>query len=204
MFVVSRVFKFLGVARRSSSTRLKPGIGYLFLLTGCRSRPCSGSRWPTTASTTRSATRRSRRCGCPTSREAKYKAKQAVDSFFTACGRRAAGGRCRLRRRAPCACRPRLPRPTRGACRAGWLVVLLLNVALLGPRPGNRWDSPSCRPPSRCTTPRPAPLLIFTQRRSGFGSGLATFGEAPRSRGYPQLPPCRGAARGTGRTARGP
>lgn len=86
MFVVSRVFKFLGVGRAVFIHPIVAGIGYVLML---RAPSFETMRWLKTAdnavdyslgNTTRQA------LWLPTSRQAKYKAKQAVDSFFVRMG----------------------------------------------------------------------------------------------------------------------
>lgn len=86
MFVVSRVFKFLGVGRALFIHPLVALIGYV---TVARTPSISAMRWLKVAdnsldyslgNTTKQA------LWLPTSREAKYKAKQAVDSFFVRSG----------------------------------------------------------------------------------------------------------------------
>jgi ATP:ADP antiporter, AAA family len=86
MFVVSRVFKFLGVGKSLFLHPLVAMAGYLMLIVS----PSLGvMRWLKVAdnsidyslgNTTKQA------LWLPTSREAKYKAKQAVDSFFVRTG----------------------------------------------------------------------------------------------------------------------
>ena len=86
MFVVSRIFKYLGVGKSLFIHPVVAGIGYLFLL---RAPSLTAMRWLKVAdnsidyslgNTTKQA------LWLPTSREAKYKAKQAVDSFFMRAG----------------------------------------------------------------------------------------------------------------------
>ena len=86
MFIVSRVFKYLGVGKALFIHPLVAGIGYLFLL---RRPSITAMHWIKVAdnsvdyslgNTTKQA------LWLPTSREAKYKAKQAVDSFFVRAG----------------------------------------------------------------------------------------------------------------------
>jgi ATP:ADP antiporter, AAA family len=86
MFVVSRAFKFLGVGKALFVHPIVAGLGYLLLL---RSPSITFMYWLKVAdnsldyslgNTTKQA------LWLPTSREAKYKAKQAVDSFFMRAG----------------------------------------------------------------------------------------------------------------------
>src|SRR5205085_440127 len=86
MFVVSRVFKFLGVGRALFIHPIIAGTGYLLML---RAPSFEVLRWVKTAdnsldyslgNTTKQA------LWLPASRQAKYKAKQAVDSFFVRAG----------------------------------------------------------------------------------------------------------------------
>ena len=86
MFVVSRVFKFLGVGRSLFIHPIVALLGYLMML---RAPSFEAMRWLKVAdnsidyslgNTTKQA------LWLPTSREAKYKAKQAVDSFFVRAG----------------------------------------------------------------------------------------------------------------------
>jgi hypothetical protein len=91
--VVSRVFKHLGVGKALFVYPLVAGLGYLFLL---RSPSITFMYWLKVAddsldyslgNTTKQA------LWLPTSREAKYKAKQAVDSFFMRAGVGTVGAR---------------------------------------------------------------------------------------------------------------
>ena len=86
MFVVSRVFKFLGVGRSLFIHPIVALVGYLMML---RAPSFAAMGWLKVAdnsldyslgNTTKQA------LWLPTSREAKYKAKQAVDSFFVRAG----------------------------------------------------------------------------------------------------------------------
>jgi AAA family ATP:ADP antiporter len=86
MFVVSRVFKFLGVGKSLFIHPTVALIGYLMML---RAPSVQLMGWVKIAdnsidyslgNTTKQA------LWLPTSREAKYKAKQAVDSFFVRAG----------------------------------------------------------------------------------------------------------------------
>jgi AAA family ATP:ADP antiporter len=86
MFAVSAIFRFLGVGRALFIHPLIAGAGYLMML---RAPSFEAMRWLKTAdnavdyslgNTTRQA------LWLPTSREAKYKAKQAVDSFCVRAG----------------------------------------------------------------------------------------------------------------------
>ncbi|MBP1605706.1 MAG: carrier protein family protein [Acidobacteria bacterium] len=86
MFVVSRVFKYLGVGRALLIHPIVAGVGYLLML---RAPSIQLMNWLKVAdnsidyslgNTTKQA------LWLPTSREAKYKAKQAVDSFFMRAG----------------------------------------------------------------------------------------------------------------------
>ena len=86
MFVVSRVFKYLGVGKALFIHPLVAGVGYLLML---RAPSIQLMTWLKVAdnsidyslgNTTKQA------LWLPTSREAKYKAKQAVDSFFMRAG----------------------------------------------------------------------------------------------------------------------
>jgi ATP:ADP antiporter, AAA family len=92
MFVVSRVFKFLGVGRSLFIHPTVAFIGYLMML---RAPSVQLMGWLKVAdnsidyslgNTTKQA------LWLPTSREAKYKAKQAVDSFFMRMGDVASAG----------------------------------------------------------------------------------------------------------------
>ena len=122
MFVVSRVFKFLGVGKSLFIHPIVALAGYLMML---RAPSITAMGWLKVAdnsldyslgNTTKQA------LWLPTSREAKYKAKQAVDSFFVRAGRRDPG-RPRLRRRAPGVCRAGVrggePRARRRLARRG-------------------------------------------------------------------------------------
>jgi ATP:ADP antiporter, AAA family len=86
MFVVSRVFKFLGVGRALFIHPLVALVGYLMLLRAPSLRlmgilkVADNSIDYSLGNTTKQA------LWLPTSREAKYKAKQAVDSFFVRAG----------------------------------------------------------------------------------------------------------------------
>jgi AAA family ATP:ADP antiporter len=86
MFVVSRVFKYLGVGKALFIHPIVALVGYLLML---RAPSIGLMRWLKVAdnsidyslgNTTKQA------LWLPTSREAKYKAKQAVDSFFMRAG----------------------------------------------------------------------------------------------------------------------
>jgi AAA family ATP:ADP antiporter len=86
MFVVSRVFKYLGVGKSLFIHPVVALTGYLLML---RAPSIDAMRWVKVAdnsidyslgNTTKQA------LWLPTSREAKYKAKQAVDSFFVRAG----------------------------------------------------------------------------------------------------------------------
>jgi AAA family ATP:ADP antiporter len=86
MFVVSRVFKFLGVGKSLFIHPLVALAGYLMML---RAPSITAMGWLkvvdnsidySLGNTTKQA------LWLPTSREAKYKAKQAVDSFFVRMG----------------------------------------------------------------------------------------------------------------------
>jgi len=86
MFVVSRVFKYMGVAKALFIHPVVAGVGYLFLL---RAPSFSFMRWLKIADNSLdyslgNATKQA--LWLPTSREAKYKAKVAVDSFFMRAG----------------------------------------------------------------------------------------------------------------------
>jgi AAA family ATP:ADP antiporter len=86
MFVVSRVFKFLGVGRALFIHPIVALVGYLMLLRAPSLRlmgilkVADNSIDYSLGNTTKQA------LWLPTSREAKYKAKQAVDSFFVRAG----------------------------------------------------------------------------------------------------------------------
>jgi ATP:ADP antiporter, AAA family len=86
MFVVSRLFKFLGVERSLYIHPLVALAGYLMMLTAPSVRlmgmlkVADNSIDYSLGNTTKQA------LWLPTSREAKYKAKQAVDSFFVRAG----------------------------------------------------------------------------------------------------------------------
>jgi ATP:ADP antiporter, AAA family len=86
MFVVSRVFKYLGVGKALFIHPIVAGVGYLLML---RAPSIQLMQWLKVAdnsldyslgNTTKQA------LWLPTSREAKYRAKQAVDSFFMRAG----------------------------------------------------------------------------------------------------------------------
>jgi len=86
MFVVSRVFKYLGVGRALYIHPLVAIAGYGLILTGpslslmTKVKIADNSLDYSLGNTTKQA------LWLPTSREAKYKAKQAVDSFFVRAG----------------------------------------------------------------------------------------------------------------------
>lgn len=86
MFVVSRVFKYLGVGRSLFIHPLVAAAGYGLILTGpslglmTTVKIADNSLDYSLGNTTKQA------LWLPTSREAKYKAKQAVDSFFMRAG----------------------------------------------------------------------------------------------------------------------
>ena len=86
MFVVSRVFKFLGVGKSLFIHPIVALVGYLVMLRGVSLTAMShfkvadNSLDYSLGNTTKQA------LWLPTSREAKYKAKQAVDSFFVRTG----------------------------------------------------------------------------------------------------------------------
>ena len=86
MFVVSRVFKYLGVGRSLFIHPLVAAAGYGLILTGpslglmTTVKIADNSLDYSLGNTTKQA------LWLPTSREAKYKAKQAVDSFFVRAG----------------------------------------------------------------------------------------------------------------------
>jgi AAA family ATP:ADP antiporter len=86
MFVVSRVFKFLGVARSLFIHPIVALVGYLLMLRAPSVqlmgilKVADNSIDYSLGNTTKQA------LWLPTSREAKYKAKQAVDSFFVRVG----------------------------------------------------------------------------------------------------------------------
>ena len=86
MFVVSRVFKFLGVGRSLFIHPMVALSGYLLMLrapsmtTMAYLKVADNSLDYSLGNTTKQA------LWLPTSREAKYKAKQAVDSFFVRAG----------------------------------------------------------------------------------------------------------------------
>lgn len=86
MFVVSRVFKFLGVGRALFIHPTAAMFGYLLMLRGgsittmAAFKVADNSLDYSLGNTTKQA------LWLPTSREAKYKAKQAVDSFFVRAG----------------------------------------------------------------------------------------------------------------------
>jgi len=86
MFAVSRVFKYMGVAKALFIHPVVAGAGYLFLL---RAPSFNFMRWLKIADNSLdyslgNATKQA--LWLPTSREAKYKAKVAVDSFFMRAG----------------------------------------------------------------------------------------------------------------------
>ena len=129
MFVVSRVFKFLGVGKALLVHPIVAGVGYLLML---RAPSLQLMTWLKTAdnsldyslgNTTKQA------LWLPTSREAKYKAKQAVDSFFMRAGDVVSAGLVFVAERLSFAV------PAFAAVNvilvAGWLAVAgLLNVAM--------------------------------------------------------------------------
>jgi AAA family ATP:ADP antiporter len=129
MFVVSRVFKHLGVGKSLFIHPLVAFIGYLLML---RAPSIQLMAWLKVAdnsidyslgNTTKQA------LWLPTSREAKYKAKQAVDSFFVRAGDVATAGIVfaaeRLALAIPAIAAVNL------ALAAGWIAVAsLLNVTL--------------------------------------------------------------------------
>ena len=86
MFVVSRVFKFLGVGKSLFIHPLVALVGYLMMLRAPSVqlmgmlKVADNSLDYSLGNTTKQA------LWLPTSREAKYKAKQAVDSFFVRAG----------------------------------------------------------------------------------------------------------------------
>ena len=86
MFVVSRVFKFLGVGKSLFIHPIVALVGYLMILrapsitTMGLFKVADNSLDYSLGNTTKQA------LWLPTSREAKYKAKQAVDSFFVRMG----------------------------------------------------------------------------------------------------------------------
>ena len=92
MFVVSRVFKFLGVGRALFVHPLVAIVGYLMMLRAPSMqlmailKIADNSLDYSLGNTTKQA------LWLPTSREAKYKAKQAVDSFFVRMGDVASAG----------------------------------------------------------------------------------------------------------------
>ena len=92
MFVVSRVFKFLGVGRALFIHPLVAIVGYLMMLRAPSMqlmgilKIADNSLDYSLGNTTKQA------LWLPTSREAKYKAKQAVDSFFVRMGDVASAG----------------------------------------------------------------------------------------------------------------
>ena len=127
MFVVSRVFKFLGVGKALFIHPIVALVGYLLMLRapsvqlmGCV-KVADNSLDYSLGNTTKQA------LWLPTSREAKYKAKQTVDSFFVRAGD-VHSGRRRLDRRAAAADRARVRGHQPGARRsAGSSVVTLIN-----------------------------------------------------------------------------
>jgi AAA family ATP:ADP antiporter len=92
MFVVSRLFKFLGVAKSLFIHPIVAVVGYLLMLRAPSLRlmglvkVADNSLDYSLGNTTKQA------LWLPTSREAKYKAKQAVDSFFMRAGDVASAG----------------------------------------------------------------------------------------------------------------
>jgi AAA family ATP:ADP antiporter len=85
-FVVSRIFKYLGLGRALLIHPIVAGVGYLLMLRApslqliTALKVADNSLDYSLGNTTRQA------LWLPTSREAKYKAKQAVDSFFMRAG----------------------------------------------------------------------------------------------------------------------
>jgi AAA family ATP:ADP antiporter len=92
MFVVSRLFKFLGVGKALFIHPIVATVGYLLMLGGGSMatmgwlKVADNSLDYSVGNTTKQA------LWLPTSREAKYKAKQAVDSFFVRAGDLIVGG----------------------------------------------------------------------------------------------------------------
>lgn len=86
MFVVSRVFKFLGVGRALFIHPLVALTGYLLMLRAPSIGLMSGLKVADNSIDYSLGNTTKQALWLPTSREAKYKAKQAVDSFFVRMG----------------------------------------------------------------------------------------------------------------------
>jgi AAA family ATP:ADP antiporter len=86
MFVVSRVFKFLGVARSLYIHPLVALVGYLLMLRAPSLRLMAAVKVADNSIDYSLGNTTKQALWLPTSREAKYKAKQAVDSFFVRIG----------------------------------------------------------------------------------------------------------------------
>ncbi len=86
LFVVSRVFKFLGVGRSLFIHPIVALSGYLLMLTAPSVRLMSALKVADNSIDYSLGNTTKQALWLPTSREAKYKAKQAVDSFFVRAG----------------------------------------------------------------------------------------------------------------------
>jgi AAA family ATP:ADP antiporter len=86
MFVVSRVFKFLGVGKSLFIHPIVALCGYLLMLTAPSVRLMSALKVADNSIDYSLGNTTKQALWLPTSREAKYKAKQAVDSFFVRAG----------------------------------------------------------------------------------------------------------------------
>jgi AAA family ATP:ADP antiporter len=129
MFVVSRLFKFLGVGKSLLIHPLVALVGYLMML---RAPSMQLMGWVKIADNSLDYSldnTNKQALWLPTSREAKYKAKQAVDSFFVRMGDVASAGLVFMGERLALA----IPAfaMVNVVLVGGWLaVVALLNVAL--------------------------------------------------------------------------
>jgi len=86
MFVVARLFKFLGVARSLFIHPIVAGAGYLLMLLAPSFRAISVVKVADNAVDYSLGNTTKQALWLPTSRQAKYKAKQAVDSFCVRAG----------------------------------------------------------------------------------------------------------------------
>ncbi len=86
MFVVSRVFKFLGVGKSLFIHPIVALIGYLLMLRSPSVQLMGGLKIADNSLDYSLGNTTKQALWLPTSREAKYKAKQAVDSFFMRAG----------------------------------------------------------------------------------------------------------------------
>jgi AAA family ATP:ADP antiporter len=86
MFVVSRVFRFLGVGRSLFIHPVVAMAGYLMMLRAPSMQLMFGLKVTDNSIDYSLGNTTKQALWLPTSREAKYKAKQAVDSFFVRAG----------------------------------------------------------------------------------------------------------------------